>query len=174
MKKIFLISLIFILMFTAGCNKTTNEKIPENFNFSLTWGVYGESSYDSSTGKLVKTTNATNPDDYVIDVILSEEELTEIRNLLNNLNIDDYLDTYDPFNDPNSDDKIMSTPSQTLILIVNSASINKTISCKDIALHSSGYNAAAQDFIDAVERIEEILTETEEWKSLPDYEFYYD
>ena len=57
----------------------------------------------------------------ICENIMEVLKLTEIRNLLNNLNIDDYPDTYDPFNDPNSDDKIMSTPSQTLILIVNSA-----------------------------------------------------
>ena len=35
-------------------------------------------------------------------------------------------------------------------------------------------NPAGQKFLDVCKAIEDILTSTDEWKALPDYEFYYD
>ena len=91
MKKTFLfLSLILLSLFLLiGCGidrehiflkeriaaKSSQEYDLDDFYFKLVWGTYGESSYDSRTGKLIKTTNATRPEDYVANCILSEEEL---------------------------------------------------------------------------------------------------
>ena len=48
------------------------------FSFNLTWGCYGVSSYDSETGILVKTNDATNPEEYVTTYYLTEEEKKQI------------------------------------------------------------------------------------------------
>ena len=75
MKKIALIfTFIMLLPCLSGCgNKILPEERPEDFSFSLIWGVYGTSSYNSRTGKLVKTTDATHPEDYVTYMHLSDE-----------------------------------------------------------------------------------------------------
>ena len=39
--------------------------LPTEFSFSLTWGTFGISSYDSATGKLVKTKDAPTPEAYI-------------------------------------------------------------------------------------------------------------
>ena len=45
----------------------------ESFSFSLVWNCYGVSSYDSETGRLIKTTDATNPEDYITHCELTED-----------------------------------------------------------------------------------------------------
>ncbi len=62
MKKTFSILLVLMLLLpSAGClgKPVKHFEVPADFSFSLTWGCYGISSYDSRTGKLVKTTDAT-------------------------------------------------------------------------------------------------------------------
>ena len=55
MKKLIVIALALICVLSmAGCNtQEVADSIYEDFSFSLTWGVYGISSYDTQTGKLV-------------------------------------------------------------------------------------------------------------------------
>lgn len=188
-KKLFCsICLIFALILPlASCNlqgigddsgsEPQSDHLPigtEGWSFSLTFGTYGISSYDSATGKLVKTTDATHPEDYVTHLTLGTEELTEIRDMLLALDVGSYPDSYDPINDPNSEEQIMTEPSRTLILSVDFAGVKKTVTCKNIAYTSSGYDEKSQAFLDACRRIQEIVTSSEEWKALPDYEFYYE
>ena len=45
-----------------------------DYSFSLTWNTFGISSYDSKTGKLVKTKDAPNPEDYITTHFLTAEE----------------------------------------------------------------------------------------------------
>ena len=65
-----------------------NTDVPENLSFSLTWNTYGISSYDSATGKLVKTTDATNPEDYITTLQLDGTQLFAIWELLWELDIE--------------------------------------------------------------------------------------
>ena len=64
MKKFALIlALLMLISCLSGCEeKILPDERPEDFSFSLIWGAYGTSSYDSRTGKLVKTTDATHPE----------------------------------------------------------------------------------------------------------------
>ena len=72
MRKIFtLIVLLSILLLGSSCSK---KEIPDNFEFSFTWGCYGISSYDSETGLLVKTSDATKPELYQTTHILTEQD----------------------------------------------------------------------------------------------------
>ena len=147
-------------------NYTAGE---ESFSFSLTWGAYGISSYDSATGKLVKTTDATNPSDYVTTYILTEAEKQTIRDMIQSLNITEYPDVYDPH-----EGGLSSDPSMTLILSVKTKTMEKTITAKDIALTYEANNEQGQKFLRVCKAIRDILLETDEWKNLPEYEFYYD
>lgn len=150
-------------------------EIPDgtNFSFALTFGTYGISSYDSQTGKLVKTTDATHPEDYVTEMFLSTRELAEVYHHLTELGIENYPDTYDPISDPNSDEHITSEPPRTLILTVKIGDRVKTVTCRDIA-YGQGYNEAGEKFLDTCQRLQQIITATDEWKALPDYENYYE
>ena len=174
-KKLLAVLLIGLVGITTGCSAKGTE-VPEDYSFSLTWGVNGVSSYDSSTGKLVKTTDATNPEEYETTYILTEAEQEEILELLSDLDLNAYPEKYDPYNAPNSDQKVMTSPSQDIILVVNLGDEIVEIKAMDIALSgaASGYNSDAREFLKAVDRIKAILTTTDEWQALPEYEFLYE
>lgn len=147
--------------------------MPSDFSFSLVWGTYGISSYDSATGRLIKTKDATDVSKYTTTLRLDEEKMSEIFSILEKLELETYPDVYDPMNDPDSETKVYSEPNQTIILKVHSGDISKTVTCEKIA-YGKGYNDKARDFISAVRRITEIITAADEWKALPEYEFFYD
>ena len=174
-KRLFAVLFMGIVVFGTGCTAKETE-LPEDYNFSLTWGVHGVSSYDSSTGKLVKTTDATKPEDYETTYILTEAEQEEIRELLSDLDLKAYPEKYDPFNAPNSEQKVMTSPSQDIILVVNLGDEIVEIKAIDIALSgaATGYNSDAREFLKAVDRIKDILLATDEWQALPEYEFLYE
>lgn len=141
----------------------------DGFAFSLTWGCYGVSSYDSETGRLVKTTDASYPEDYVTTYWLTGEQKREIYDLIWNLHITAYPDTYNPHAGG-----LASDPSMTLILSVNTGDIQKTVTAADIAISYQSDNRKGQAFLDVCKAIEDILTATEEWKALPEYEVFYE
>lgn len=141
----------------------------DSFQFSLTWGCYGISSYDSTTGKLVKTTDATHPEDYITTYQLTAQQKQQIYELIQDLGVTGYPDNYDPHNG-----ELSSSPSITLILSVQTDTLQKTITAKDIALTYEASNRHGQTFLSVCETISNILMETEEWKALPEYENFYD
>ena len=141
--------------------------VPEDFSFALTWNCYGESSYDSLTGELVKTTDATNPEDYVTNYQLTGEDKEYIYHLLGNLDVNSFPDVYDPNNG-------LSKPNMTLILTVRVNGEVKTITAKHIALSFESKDEKGQQFLSVCEVISNRLMETEAWKALPNYEFLYE
>lgn len=141
----------------------------DSFSFSLTWDCYGISSYDSESGKLVKTKDATNPEDYITTYQLTEAQKQEIYDLILNLNITSYPDIYNP-----QKNGLASNPSMTLILSVKTDTVQKTITAENIALTCESEDREGQKFLNVCEAIRDILIETEEWKALPEYEFLYD
>ena len=141
----------------------------DNFSFSLVWGCYGISSYDSETGTLVKTTDATNPEDYITTLHLSGTQQFEIWELLWDLDVEEYPDEYDPHGG-----KLTSSPSMTLILTVRTDDCIKTVRAEDIALTFETTDTKGQKFLTVCKAIEDILTATDEWKALPEYEHFYD
>jgi hypothetical protein len=149
----------------GGENKTV---IPKNFSFSLTWNVSGSSSYNSETGKLTKFKYAKDPKEYTTQLYLSDEQKIKIWNLLCDLNIDEYPREYDPHGGTFGSD-----PSMTLILTVKYGSYEKTVTAENIALSFNAENAKGQKFLDVCKNIKDILTSTDERKSLPEYEYYF-
>ncbi len=146
-------------------NRLTGTK---SFSFSLTWNCCGISSYDSKTGKLVKTTDATHPEDYVTEAYLTGEQLTEIYNLISDMDISSYPDEYNPHGNA------MSAPSMTLILSVDMGDTEKTINAENIAISYETDDEKGQTFLTVCKTIIDMLEATEEWKALPEYEFLYD
>ncbi len=169
MKKGLLICLILAVIVSAviiGTVAFNNGK--ERLEFSLTWDCYGISSYDSKSGTLIKTNDATDPEDYRTTCFLSEDKLEYIGELIEELDITSYPDEYNPHNNT-----MVSEPSMNLILSVNTSGIKKTVRAEDIALVYYADNEKGQKFLDVCSEIKNILTDTDEWRALPDYEFYY-
>ena len=177
---LFLFVILCIAVSCGGCSlfgdeenavDIENVKVPEDFTFSITWDVYGISSYNSADGKLVKTWDATHPEDYITTLTFSEEELREIYvKLTQDINLYHYSNNYDPSGG------ILSTPTQTIIISMTANGKSKTVSCKDIAIctESDCKNQKAKDFLRGKNEIVSMIKDTEEWLSLPDYEFGYD
>lgn len=155
----------------AGCSAqepgSNLTAVPDDFSFALTWNCFGVSSYDSQTGKLVKTTDAANPDDYVTDYQLTDEDRAYIYDLLVSLDANAYPDVYDPKSG-------LSKPSMTLILTVRVNGTEKTIRAEDIALSFMSEDEQGQRFLSVCEAIRNRLTATEGWKALPAYEELYE
>ena len=151
-----------------NCGKTRTYPASDDFSFALTWGCYGISSYDSRTGKLVKTTDATHPEDYITSYRLTAEEMRTVYGLITDLDVESYPDEYDP------NEGWMSSPSMTLILTVRMGQTEKIIAAKNIVIRYFSEDEKGQRFLTVCKTIEELLTATEEWKALPDYEVLYE
>ena len=152
----------------------TDFEIPaKDFCFSLVWNTYGISSYDSKTGTLIKTSDATDVSKYTTTYKMNDIELMTVYNLL--MQLKDYPDNYDPYNDPDSETHIMSTPNRTVIIKFTANGEEKTIRCENICYGlNGGYDDAANKFLAIERRIEDILTDTKQWQTLPEYEHFYD
>ena len=142
----------------------------ERFSFSLEWGGHGE-SYDSSSGILKKETGPVehNPGDYIAVYLLTEEQKQQIYEQLTDLDVTGYPNLYDP-----QMGKQTSFPGMTLILSVRTDSVQKTITARDIAILWSSEDAKGQAFLSACKTIIDLLEQTEEWKALPEYDFFLD
>ena len=171
------LALIVALIFAVslcGCNNElpTNESglkavSDDAFSFSLTWGVYGISSYDSLTGKLVKTSDTAKPEDYTTYYWLTDEDMEYIYNLIVALDVYSYPDVYDPQSG-------LSSPDATLILTVRIGEEEKTVKAEHISLFFVSEDEKGQLFLDTCEAISDRLEATAEWKALPDYPTLYE
>ncbi len=56
---------------------TAETGIPEDFSFSLVYGVCGDLTYDSETGVLVKQRVATHVEDYTTTYFFTDEQKRE-------------------------------------------------------------------------------------------------
>ena len=137
------------------------------FEFSLTWGTFGISSYDSKTGRLVKTDDVKNVEDFTTTYFLTPQEKLTVYKTLEGLEMCSYPDEYNPT------EGIGSNPYQTLILSAKINNISKTITANQVAL-GNATSEKGQRFMDACKTINNILINTEEWKALPDYPYLYD
>ena len=150
-------------------------ELPDDFAFSIVWGCYGISSYDSNTGKLVKTKDATDVSKYTSTVQLTEDQMTEVyRILFSDIDIFEYPDSYDPFNAPDAEIRVASEPNQTIIISVTANGRTKTVTCNGVAFGSTGYCEEARAFMNAENKIVELITSLPEWEAFPEYEFFYE
>ena len=136
------------------------------FDFSLTWGTFGISSYDSKTGKLVKTKDAPNVEDFTTTYFLTPREKLKVYKTVRELNMTSYPEEYNPTAGIGSD------PYQTLVLSVEINATNMKITANEVAL-GDATSEKGQRFMDACKTISDILKNTDEWKALPDYPYLY-
>ena len=170
MKRILLT--VLIIACSLGCFKPDTydypESVPEDFSVSLTGNCFGVSSYNSETGKLVKTTDVTNPADYVTYYQLTNEDKSYIYDLIVSMDVYSYPDVYDP------NENLGSDPPMTLILKVKTNGDSKEIKAEDIAREFTSQNKKGQMYLSTCKAIINRLQSTDEWKALPEYEFFYD
>lgn len=156
------------------------QAVPSDFSFSIVWGVCGISSYDSKSGKLIKTKMASDAEKYTACVTLSEEELKLIYHYLcEEIDLSAYPAVYDPFNAPDAQTVFASEPSQTIVISVTANRKSYTVSCEGILLAyaadlSDCYCEEAKAFMRAENHVVSLLTSLPEWQALPDYDVFYE
>ncbi len=148
------------------------EEMPENFTFSINFGAFGNASYDSKTGKLVKTTDATNPELYEGTYLMSKEELSSIYSLIREVGLENYPAVLGGSYFAGSD------PYETYSITLRAGDFVKTITAKQVEFayleDIPGLTPAARRYAAMMMEIIDILVDTEEWKAFPDYEYTYD
>ena len=190
MNKITALLICFIVLLSCmGCGNViqhidsastvdqSESELPEDFSFSITWGTYGISSYDSQSGKLVKTKDATDVSKYTAFVKMSKSELrTVYRCLFSDMDISKYPESYDPFNAPGAEIRMTSEPNQTIEISVTANGSTKTVKCESVAFGSLNdcYSEEAKAFLSAEREIVNLITSFPEWNAFPEYEFFYE
>ena len=144
-----------------------NIVLPDDFSFSIVWDTFGISSYDSKTGKLIKTYDTADISKYTASYSMSKEELLTVYKILfYDIDVREYPDAYDPYNnDP--ENKSLTGGNDTVIIKVKANGEEKAVVCRDIVKSYKGINGPATAFVLAEHGITSMLTSTAEWKSLP-------
>jgi len=170
-KQIIILPLLVLAL--SGCKSTPLFSTPyEEFNFALSWGISSQSSYDSNTKVLVKTTNVRtrSKDEYVTSYQFPN--LLDVYNSVKDINPYLYSDTYDPFD---GNPHMYTAPWQKYILTIG----DKTITIDqwpigfDINKENNGLTAKGKKLMTLLYSIQDTIQNSEEWKALPDYEVLY-
>ena len=176
--KILLVLLCVVFVLLCGCDTAGREEhppketeiaaafpqeMPEDFSFSVVWGVMGIHSYSSTDGTLVKSAAEPDADAYRTVLILTEEERKAVWEILRALDWGKYPAEYDPNPD------LHTSPSADITLAVSGNGCRYSVRCEDVALGYEGGDRDGQAFLDAVRALEKMLTSSEEWKALTDY-----
>ncbi len=171
-----LVIVCVVLLGAASCVSSgrSESDMPDDFSFSIIWGCYGDCSYDSESGKLVKSYASGNGglegDDYTAFVKLSEEDLrTAYRLLFCDIDITEYPDSYDPFNPP-GETALVSMPHERLSITVRANGETKTVTCEQLSFGNIDdcYSAEARDFYTSKVKLVGLIKSLPEWKELPE------
>ena len=153
----------------SGCNNAPAfETSFEEFKFSLQWGVELDASYNSDTKQLVKFTHVRErqPEDYI--TTYNYPDLKDVYDSVKEMNPYTYADDYDPFAKKNH---IMSTPSMHYILTIGDKSIE--INDYPITKDTSQLSNKGKKLMALIFSVTNTIENSEEWKALPDFEYYY-
>lgn len=169
-KSLLFFSLIAIAL--TSCDSVKPYDTPyEEFSFRLNWGVQLDSSYDSKTGKVVKTNKVIErkPEEYITTYQLPN--LEEIYNKVKKMNPYSYARDFDPFATKHH---IMSNPNIDYYLVID----DKIIEVQDfpigVGTDDKTLSSKGKKFIELVYLIIDTVQASDEWKALPDYEVLYD
>ncbi|MBQ7063590.1 MAG: hypothetical protein IJM90_01680 [Firmicutes bacterium] len=143
-------------------------KVPEDFSFTLTWGMNGISSYDSTSGKLVKSSIEADLEKYTTQLILDEGQRAEIYRMLKSLRLEQYPGSLDPFPDHRS------KPTTNIILTMTANGKTRSIVCHGIGLVPADQapEGARRRLAETIESLIQFIAATPEWQSLPPYKVY--
>lgn len=153
-KKLLLIGLLTILLVFSGCTEDSNQ-MPNDFNFSLTYGTYGKQLIDTFNNVVVK--DLIEDGTIETELILSEEEMKQIYVRMQELDIMGELDL------DRDKDCIIEPPS------VSNWTIQMNNQTKTISLPTyCDYPDHARELLRLEEFIHELVSEREEYQALPD------
>ena len=143
------------------------DNMPEDFSFSLRFNVYGCCYYDSAKGELCGGAHEDDPEEYTAPFRMDEEEFSKVYRMIAEMEIGSYPDEYDPINDPSEEISMDVEPPELTVLTVRANGLEKEITAYT-AYSDEGYDEKSQTFLDVCRYIENTVTESEEWKALPD------
>ena len=136
--------------------------------FVLTWGVQKDSSYDSRSGTLIKTkyVRERQPEEYI--TTYQYPNINEIYEMAKSINVYSYADDYYPYEGYLA----KTTPSVDYVFEIN----NKTITSEDCPMMSTipdSVTKRGKQYLTLLLTIMNTLTNSEEWKAMPDPEILY-
>ena len=171
MKKYLLLLLPILISCSPKNNQTKELYKLDDFEFSIVWGL-SKSSYDSKTGELVKTRDVIEhkPEDYITNYILSNDEKEMIFNKAIETNVYSYEENYNPYLKDNNPPLIRPSSGLTYEDSYTKIKVHVYFSPKMY----TPTNKKGRMLVEYFETIIDILINTEEWKSLPNYEVLYD
>ena len=180
MKKRIALLLLFLVVL-SGCSAH------RDFSFILRWGSGQDSVYSSSTGRLVKSERASEPDRFRTVLKLNKEELTELSALAEAIDltlIPEIPEVYDMYAPPGVECGLREKPPMLIELTLRTDREEKHIRCVNV---TSFFSASDDTEADPVRPFDEngkaveaflrralgIILGSEEWRSLPPSEAAY-
>jgi hypothetical protein len=162
---------LLIVLFISGCTvyRTTNlpEEMPEDFSFSVHWEFDGY--YDSKTMELKKGYNYDLECECKTQLELTDAQLKEIYQIIRNAKVDSFSKEIKTKYDE-------SIPSADLVITIQYGNINHTVKLLNSYLNDdmNEYLGGKEVGMAIKEIIENYIINTDEFKSLPENQLYYD
>lgn len=161
LKKAMFLCLLLIAFSLIGCKSTITENQlpnvkPKDFNFVFNYGVNAKNQIDTIKGQYTK--------DMVVDppattaLILSDKEMDAIYLSMKSIEILNYPESFNPKSN------VIRTPFQTYSIKIVIDGKEKNIYWKDENISKT---KEATQLRDLFKKIEEIIINKEEYKSLP-------
>ncbi|MBP5155237.1 MAG: VWA domain-containing protein [Clostridia bacterium] len=139
----------------------------EGFGFAIGWGIYSDSTYDSRTGRLVKSHFQPDIADYTATLVLSEEQLAAVKEILDRLDLESYPAEFTPYDDIDSTVMEQTIPYETIKIVMYDGPRAVSVCCNEIALFGEkAYSEKTKAFFNAAQEITRIITASPEWQSL--------
>ena len=168
MKRIIAILLILASVLSFGsCNPSSLPKeMPEDFTLYVQWGTFGDSSYSSETGKLVKDFDIDGK--YSTTYVMPKEDLKEAYSIIRKLGIDKFPKEFSQ--------KELQGSSPYCIFTIKATINGETysVTAKQVSGYDGGRSIRTIRFLNAVESIVTIITSSDEWKSIPESGDFYE
>ena len=159
----FIVSVCLLLIVSSCSSVSTKEKpMPEDFAFSITWGAFGSSYYNSETGELIKKQDEQIQTTYFMD----EEELEKVFNIFMYYKVHKLPEI------------IMSgfyhaDPPGKYEITLKYNEIEKVVSLPYGASLAETFGLNAKRFENALREVLAVIYESEEWKNLPPAKYLY-
>lgn len=147
----------------------------QGFGFAIGWNIYSDSTYDSRTGKLVKSHFQPDIADYTTTLVLSGEQLAAVKEILDRLDLASYPAKFTPYYDVACTEMEMSIPYETIKIVMYDGEKSLSVCCDEICLGGSDvYSEKTKAFLNAAREITSMITAAPEWQSLPELVNFYE
>ena len=172
MKKWILLLLPFLMSCSIEPNNQTKKLYNlDSFEFSIIWDL-SRSSYDSKTGELVKSRDyrERKPEDFITNYNLLTDEREKILSKAIEIDVCSYDEKYNPYLEDNNTSWLVE-PSAGLVYEDSYTRIEIPFYTNNKRYNPT--NEKGKALVEYFQLIIDIVINTGEWKSLPDYEVFY-